>query len=353
MSFEIFSQKAREKVRPAQLPRVRTTMVLLFLNCCSKFSSWSVCTCALHKQASYTFVTHSLSLLSLFYLAMSRYLTHGGNAVAANILNNIAAKESNYKENIKLNHTMAKNAAKRIRELEQMLPGMIDGIMSSEELSTFLREQKDAVKKIAEENVERERNVDAFVSAVRTVQQQVVQSPSSSSSGNDETNDEAVVDYQKAIDQAMQQHRSVMNIHIHQEAMYRDVAAALGEPVAAPKKKNGKNDDDDDIEVVQTESQGATLKCPITGAFMEDAVRNKVCQHVYSRAGITAHIQKRCECPMVGCGNKQVTMSQLEDDVETVMNVRREKRRQDRQTQLQASQASDLMDSDEDEGQFH
>lgn len=291
------------------------------------------------------------------------------------MLNTIAAKEDNYKEGIKVNHTMAKNAAKRIRELEQMMiPEMMEGIMTNEELTAFFREQKDAVKKVAEENVAREHYVNSFVSAVRTVQQQVT-SNSRRSNSNDEENqngdDDGMVDYQKAIDKAMLQQlqgSDGMTIEVYHESSYRDVAEALGEPVTVKKKRkkktaNSKDDDDDDeddIQVVQTETQGGlTLKCPITGAYMDDAVRNKVCSHVYSLAGITAHINNartkndrrvnHCQCPMAGCVNQSVSQAQLEPDVETVINVRREKRQHDKKAQQHASQASELIDTDDDE----
>ena len=108
--------------------------------------------------------------------------------------------------------------------------------------------------------------------------------------------------------------------------------------------------DDDDIELVVNKaanSQG--LKCPITSQLMHTAVRNKTCGHVYSKEGIIHHLRNSCECPLPGCSNTHLSMSQLEEDVEMQMNVRKEVRRQDQRQQMIASQASQLVDSDDEE----
>ena len=52
-------------------------------------------------------------------------------------------------------------------------------------------------------------------------------------------------------------------------------------------------------------------------------MRNKICGHVYSYKGIQHHLKSNKQCPMPGCSNTNVTMSQLEEDEEMTMKIRR------------------------------
>ena len=112
-------------------------------------------------------------------------------------------------------------------------------------------------------------------------------------------------------------------------------------------------DDDDDIEVVRNNNAGsASFKCPISTLWMENAVRNKVCGHHYSREGITQHMQtmrNKASCPITGCNNQNVTKSQLEDDPEMSARVKRQRRREQREEEVKMSQA---LDCDEEEDEF-
>jgi len=276
---------------------------------------------------------------------MSRYAQGGGNLVAANALQQVAAKENNYKEPIKVNHGLCKSAAQRIANLEKDLFKMVDdSIISRDELTKILNEHKETLKGIAAQNVERERHVEAFVGGVTAVRLEL--SNHNNDNDNDEQDPTNLPDYTAKIKNAMTQHkRSKQYADVKQEPLYRDVAALLGEKFG---KTNG---DDDDIEIEETQG-AASLKCPITGRFLEQPLKNKACGHVYSHEGIMSHIRAKgraaCPCPVGGCANQNVTLQQLEKDVEMEMAVRRQKRREDQEMQQRASQADDLMDSDEE-----
>jgi len=274
---------------------------------------------------------------------MSRYATHGGgSAVAAQSLLNIASKGQQYKEPIKVNHALTKTAAQRIMELEHELHKLVDeSIMPKEDLEKVLNEHKESLKEIAVKNVERERNVDSFVSGVNVVRNELM---TNQNNDNDQENTTTLPDYTKKIKDAMVQHKnSVQHAEVKQEGMYREIAELLGEKAAGA---------DEDFEIIEThQGGGASLKCPVTGRLIEDPVKNTVCGHVYSREGIMSHIRAKgqhARCPVTGCGHGPVTLAQLEKDVETELAVNREKRRQDHEYQQRASQASDLMDSDEE-----
>ena len=217
---------------------------------------------------------------------------------------------------------------------------MVDSsILSQDELTKILNEHKESLKAIAAQNVERQRYVDTFVRGLTMVRHEL-----SNHNNDDEQDPTSLPDYNKKIKDAMTAHKnSQQYLQIHQETLYRQLAEAIGE-------KLGTDEDEDEIQV--TETQNATsLKCPVTGKLYEEPCKNKLCNHVYSRAGIMEYIRSKggsCPCPVGGCGNRGVTVDQLEKDVEMEMLVRRQVRRDDRDAQQRASQAADLMDSDEE-----
>jgi hypothetical protein len=108
-----------------------------------------------------------------------------------------------------------------------------------------------------------------------------------------------------------------------------EIRSTLGMPKTT-ETSNEKNDDEEDEElaVVGRPSDGG-LKCPLTCKFLEDPVKNKVCGHAYSKAAIQAHLAICKDCPVAGCGNRHVQMSDLKADVELTQLVRRQKRRED------------------------
>uniref|UniRef100_A0A0B6ZR91 E3 SUMO-protein ligase NSE2 n=1 Tax=Arion vulgaris TaxID=1028688 RepID=A0A0B6ZR91_9EUPU len=72
--------------------------------------------------------------------------------------------------------------------------------------------------------------------------------------------------------------------------------------------------DDEDVAMTSVE---INIKCPFTGQVMVNPVRNKICNHVYDKDGITAYINSRrakAKCPVGGCENKDpITKENLED----------------------------------------
>jgi hypothetical protein len=92
--------------------------------------------------------------------------------------------------------------------------------------------------------------------------------------------------------------------------------------------------------------------------LMEDPVINKVCKHHYSKSAIANHIATKRKnrghnykvgCPVPGCYNQDVTLSQLEDDATITIQVRRFKRNEERESQKRSSQAEQIDETDEEE----
>ncbi|XP_013858834.1 E3 SUMO-protein ligase NSE2 [Austrofundulus limnaeus] len=71
---------------------------------------------------------------------------------------------------------------------------------------------------------------------------------------------------------------------------------------------------DDDIAVTQSQ---VNFTCPLTQVEMVNPMKNKKCNHHYDEEAILDLIKKKsnqkkkCRCPVVGCGNTDVTESDL------------------------------------------
>ena len=91
--------------------------------------------------------------------------------------------------------------------------------------------------------------------------------------------------------------------------------------------------------------------------LMEDPVVNLVCKHHYSKAAIQNYITTKRKqrgpnfkvgCPVPGCFNQDIAMTQMEEDSTITIQVRRFKRNEERETQKRSSQAENIDESDEE-----
>jgi SUMO ligase MMS21 Smc5/6 complex component len=136
-------------------------------------------------------------------------------------------------------------------------------------------------------------------------------------------------------------------LNIHDEKFCREIRSSLGIKEHASRGKKG-DDSDEELEVLRNPAGTQSLKCPITAMLYEEPLRNKVCGHVYSKEGIVQMLRARqTRCPVAGCRNGVVTMEQLEEDMETAMKVKRQRRREETERQQRASQA--IYDSEDEE----
>jgi hypothetical protein len=275
---------------------------------------------------------------------MSRY---NNNSVLLNLLHAMHNKEPHYKEEIKRNHQLCKATARRLspdgggmEETLRMLAAQDDAIVSDGQVQEFLQEQRGRLQQLAKENVQDERTVDSFLAAVATLEQQIQSGANAASQ-----DEEHMEDYTNTIQKLMQQNqadRQSTLLPMEQETYYRDVCNEMGQSMASA---TATNDDDDEIQVVRS---AGSLKCPLTSMLLEEPVKSKHCGHTYSKQAILSHLRVRKQCPVAGCNNNTLTESQLEPDQETEILVRRERRSQDREKKLRASQAN-VVQSDEEE----
>ncbi|CAI8024014.1 E3 SUMO-protein ligase NSE2 [Geodia barretti] len=81
-------------------------------------------------------------------------------------------------------------------------------------------------------------------------------------------------------------------------------------------------------EDVQVKKVQQSLKCPLTGTYLEDPVSNSGCGHTYSRAAVMEHIRHRAvraaRCPV--CSGP-LTVSCLQPEPRLAKKVRRAKRK--------------------------
>jgi hypothetical protein len=143
---------------------------------------------------------------------------------------------------------------------------------------------------------------------------------------------------------------------LQQSREYVRVATAVDRArVLAEQAANGENvapagaaaePGDEDAEMVVVEGR-TSLRCPITGTWLEDPVKNKECGHVYSRVAIVNQLNEYArmhrgsapmKCPCAGC-RKSVKRADLQDDAMTAVEVRRAQA-QERGRRIVATQES-------------
>jgi hypothetical protein len=264
-------------------------------------------------------IINSLSLSICLQSKKLKTMSYSQSQMSQNASNQIIQqmirKENSYKTGIRENHDLGCTLAHRLTK-----GGQLETLLG-ENASDY----REKLKQLSEKNVLHKRKVDAFMGALHKI-----------------SNQGDVEDYpammQDSIEKELEQiHQS--SVEVHQEKMYLDICHKLGEVSAA--------NQDDELEVMEGAST-VNLKCPITASLLQDPVKNKVCHHLYSKHAITDYLKRNRKCPCVGCGNNNVTMSQLEDDMATARMVRREEIRQ-QEAQRQISENAMDLEEDEDE----
>lgn len=271
-------------------------------------------------------------------------------AVMTTILNTMTSKESDYRTAIATNHANVMSMADQLvinGTVESDLMSMVnngdnneeENLLPEEDIQSFLLEQRERLKGIAEKNVDRTRQIDHFIGAINALKSKVA---------NDTTGElnEAGTEYESIIAELMKEEADRDNQMDPKESeTYKDLCEKLGEKV-----KRG--NDDDDIEVIRNDNgtEVANYKCPITATLMEDPVKSTLCGHIFSKVGIESMFKNgTCKCPVYGCNNAKITASDLNDDPYTATAVKRQKRKAAQEAeQMALSQAAVDLDGDDD-----
>lgn len=232
------------------------------------------------------------------------------------IVDQMVRKEKQYMAGVKENHDLGLALASRLQK-----GSTVEGLLDPAQASKY----RERVKALSQKNVLHERKVKAFCSSLRKIK----------------NTQEPAEDYQQVLSSTIEKEMEAItqnSVEVHQEPKYLDICQELGEVSA--------DNQDDELEVLNNESS-VNLKCPLSGALLENPVRNKVCKHVYSKQHIMHHLRTDRRCPAVGCGNNLVTAEQLEDDSKTARLVQREKIRQEKERTQQSQHAMDLEEEEE------
>jgi hypothetical protein len=267
----------------------------------------------------------------------SQYHERSSIGVLANVADH---QERQYRQYIKQNETMGTGIAMRLARGEPF-----------EELlgKDVAEEYREQLKGLASENVEKERQLKAYATAIRVVIENASQNQNNQTNEDTkdantthEFKDQMETEYAKALESIKKS-----SLLITQEPSYVKLCQQLGED----------DDEDDELAVVNPSSGDslAKIRCPLTMAIMEDPVRSKICKHSFDRNAIFQHLRISRECPVPGCLNNRMTTAELEDDPETKMRVRRYKKRLSASKRAQAQSAIDMGEDDfddDDEVQF-
>jgi hypothetical protein len=237
---------------------------------------------------------------------------------------------------------------------------------------TFLSSAYDRLRALAEGNARRMNEIDFFVEAVKEVKAHLQQN-------NDANNDAAAAaaaaaavaggmatttttpdapNYERSIHDALENVRRMREgdprrVPPEEHELSIEIREALGEKIK--KKKRGRSsrgggdddddDDDDDLEIVRNKDDVHALKCPFTGMLFENPVKNKVCGHVYDRAGLAQLLgMRKATCPVPGCSNKTLSLAQVEEDEQMKLKVKRHRAREEAEKRKR-----DLEEDDDDQ----
>ena len=248
------------------------------------------------------------------------------------ILANVAdQQERHYQEYIEDNHTMATGLAMRLARNQQC-----EGFLGEE----FSEECREKLKALASDNISKQRQLTAYVTAIKAVIEQATAADTENQDPNANTSNEFKEQMETEYSRALQTIEN-NSVEITQEPNYLKVCKQLGE--------DQNQEEDDELAIVDNGVSDSVnkLKCPLTMTLMEDPVMSKVCKHSYSRNAIFQHLRntRNTKCPVPGCINNKMTMNELEDDLETKMRVRRYKKRESASKKMNKG----FLDDEEDE----
>ena len=264
---------------------------------------------------------------------------------AVHTADRLLAKKDEFKRDINLldaNNKMCASILARDGGIESAVRRALeqDDPVAWNNFAGFLDEQRGKVKGFTESHIALNRKAHSFIGAVQEVKQDMI-------SRQNNPEDDSPADYEVALQTKMellQQQAESRAGPIAQESMMIRIKENLGEPTA---------NDDDDIQVeMPNQDSSNQYTCPVTQRLIENPVRNVVCGHVFDLAGFRFWMRGHGtrKCPISGCSNATACESQLEDDVEFQMKLRRFVKRgeQERQNRMNQSQSQNLDQSFEE-----
>mmetsp|Transcript_14007 Transcript_14007/g.32571 ORF Transcript_14007/g.32571 Transcript_14007/m.32571 type:complete len:281 (-) Transcript_14007:1467-2309(-) len=264
------------------------------------------------------------------------------------VLANIADhQERQYRSYIEQNNNMGTSLATRLAKGEQF-----EGLLGTD----AAEECRDTLKGLVRDNVEKERQLKAYVRAIRVVIDDAGRALESSQREREEDEDKKPAAAAAASEPATCEFKEKMDAAYGRalEEIARDCVLITQEPTYLNlcRQLGDDQDEDDELAVVQTAASAnqsdSKIKCPLTMAVMDDPVRSRVCKHSFQRAAIFEYLRRgKKRCPVPGCRNGSMTVEELEDDPETLLRVRRYRKRESAAKKARAQTALDMEEDDE------
>ena len=282
--------------------------------------------------------------------------SHGDGGGAIHFANMAISKEDEYKHGVKNLQIRAKMTAELLTAGGDIETFLMEADPDNAE--SFLSEQRNRLKGIAEGNAKHMNEIENFVQAVKDVRSDIQrQNQGSTAAAGDNgegeetaANADEAPDYERAIQDAIEKVREAKEINPNQASLEdHDMVLELREKLGEKVKKRSR--DDDDLEIVDNVGSDDVhaLKCPITGMFFEEPVRSKVCGHIYDRKGLNQLFSMRkTKCPIPGCSNNGLSLNQVEVDDEMKLKVRRHKTREE--AAKKKRDLDETMDDDDEQG---
>jgi len=202
----------------------------------------------------------------------------GGSHLLAATLGGIASKEESFRKNVDEAQRFAHLFSQSLCSAEEALLKVAkEGgpIITEAEVTEFIEEQRARLLKIAEKNVENNRNITSFVAAAKQLgqqQQEEAQAWALQQQGGGSEDGEAAragtyndKDYESLLRDLMakdRRDRAPTQIDMGQEAYVREIRKELRLP-----EDGAKNDEDEDVVIANDSlaTQTQQLKCPLTG----------------------------------------------------------------------------------------
>lgn len=268
-------------------------------------------------------------------MSFSQHQARTSISVLANVADH---QEKKYRRYIEQNEAMGSGLAMRLARGDQF-----EGFFGKD----AVEEHRETLKVIAKDNVAKERQLKAYVSAIRVVINNASSKMISNTQQEGDQSEEPAYEFKEQMETQYATELEAIeknSILVTQEQSYLKLLRELGED----------QEEDDELAVINPSSGDAAtrIKCPYSMALMEDPVRSKVCKHSFARKAIYHYLQKNKRCPVPGCLNNSMTIDELEDDPETAMRVRRYKKRESANKKAQAQSAMNMDDDDDDENEF-
>ena len=242
---------------------------------------------------------------------------HGGKNDLVTLTADRILREE-FDRQVKMIHSMTGLLAERLRDggdLSQALENDTD----------FVKEQKNRLIALAETNAKQMQFIHDFKDALNHVRDECVKDDDHEDDVNHDGNkeEETTKDYGQILEDFL--HKNGSNKRKQQQSsnnsyrgkFVRTIRTKLGEQVTK----------DDELEMIMpAASEENSMKCPVTGTFFEDPVRNMICGHTYDRAGLVHHRRSgKTQCPVTGCPISN--LDRIEDDIEMKLKVQQYKKR--------------------------